>query len=68
MTCKDDAIKAVDHQWRGAMEIHKRVGCWSHSGIRSALFILASEYRIEAREVPGRGGHAKLEYRLSEKP
>lgn len=64
MTCKDDAIKAVDNRWRGAREIQARVGQWSNTGIRHALVALSSQNRIETRAVPIRGGNVRYEYRL----
>ena len=63
MTCRDDAIKAVDDQWRGTSEIHARIGRWSLSAVRHALICMASEHLVESRSNPKDG------YRLpQEKP
>ena len=62
MTCRDDAIKAVDAEWRSASEIHERVGAWSLSAVRHALICMASERIIETRATPG--NNRKYDYRL----
>lgn len=65
MTLRDDTMKAVDQYWRGAAEIHDRVGCWSKTGIRHCLVLLSSQQKIEVRSIPiVRGGGIRLEYRL----
>lgn len=66
MNCRDDAIKAIDEEWRSASDLHKRSGkLWSASAVRHALMALASEHKIEFRTVNIEiGSNVRFEYRL----
>ena len=65
MTCRDDAIKAVDAEWRGAREIHERVGKWSASAVRHALVKLSSEHLVDVRSfLPDGARSRRFEYRV----
>ena len=68
MSCRDDTIKAVDAEWRGATDIRVRIPgqSWSSSAVQHALICMASEHLIEARAVLG--NNRKYEYRLKATP
>ena len=62
-----ELLLALDREWRGAREIHARLGMWAQTSVRHMLHRMKDENLIEAKQVRLTNGNDQWLFRAKER-